>query len=71
MGNIPFSMSEADVKKMCESFGRLKAFNLVKDPANPEMNKGYAFFEYFDDRCIERAVKGLNNLEFKDKKLKV
>ena len=56
---------------MCESFGRLKAFTLVKDPSNPELNKGYAFFEYTDERSIEKAVKALNGLDFKDKKLKV
>lgn len=64
-------MSEAEVRKMCEAFGRLKAFNLIKDPANPELNKGYAFFEYIDDRSTDKAIKALNGLEFKDKRLKV
>lgn len=71
MGGIPYNMSEADVKKMCESFGKLKSFNLIKDPANPELNKGYAFFEYCDDRTTDKAIKALNGLEFKDKRLKV
>ena len=71
MGNIPLNMSDKDVRNMCESFGRLKSFTLVKDPANPELNKGYAFFEYTDERSIEKAVKALNGLDFKDKKLKV
>ena len=56
---------------MCESFGRLKNFNLIKDTANPDLNKGYAFFEYSDDRSTDKAIKALNGLEFKDKKLKV
>jgi len=71
MGGIPYNMSEQDVKKMCESFGRLKNFNLIKDTANPDLNKGYAFFEYSDDRSTDKAIKALNGLEFKDKKLKV
>jgi splicing factor U2AF 65 kDa subunit len=71
MGGIPYNMSEIDVKKMCESFGRLKAFNLIKDAANVELNKGYAFFEYCDDRSTDKAIKALNGLEFKDKRLKV
>ena len=71
MGGIPYNMSEVDVRKMCESFGRLKNFNLIKDPANPDLNKGYAFFEYADDRSTDKAIKALNGLEFKDKKLKV
>ena len=71
MGCIPANMSDAEVKKMCESFGRLKSFNLVKDPANPDINKGYAFFEYVDERSVEKAIKALNGLDFKEKKLKV
>ena len=71
MGGIPYNMSEMDVRKMCESFGRLKNFNLIKDPANPDLNKGYSFFEYADDRSTDKAIKALNGLEFKDKKLKV
>ena len=35
------------------------------------MNKGYAFFEYYDDRASEKAIKALNQLEIKDKRLKV
>jgi RNA recognition motif-containing protein len=71
MGGIPYNMSETEVKKMCEAFGRLKSFNLIKDPSNPELNKGYAFFEYSDDRSTDKAIKALNGLEFKDKRLKV
>ena len=71
MGNIPASMSDAEVRRMCESFGRLKSFNLVKDPAHPELNKGYAFFEFADERSAEKAIKALNGLDFKEKKLKV
>lgn len=71
MGNIPANLSDLEVRKMCESFGRLKSFNLVKDPANPDINKGYAFFEYVDERSIDKAIKALNGLDFKDKKLKV
>lgn len=71
MGGIPYNMNEPEVKKMCEAFGRLKSFNLIKDPSNPELNKGYAFFEYSDDRSTDKAIKALNGLEFKDKRLKV
>lgn len=71
MGNIPNTMSDAEVRKMCESFGRLKSFNLVKDQLNPDLNKGYAFFEYVDERSIDKAIKALNGLDFKEKRLKV
>lgn len=71
MGGIPFSMSETEVSKICASFGKLKSFNLIKDSIDPTLNKGYAFFEYADERAAEKAIKALNNLEIMDKKLKV
>lgn len=71
MGGIPFTMSEVEVSKICASFGKLKSFNLIKDSIDPNLNKGYAFFEYADERAAEKAIKALNNLEIMDKKLKV
>ena len=35
------------------------------------MNKGYAFFEYHDERASDKAIKALNQFEIKDKRLKV
>ena len=46
MGGIPFSMTEPEVREICESFGRLKSFNLIKDNIDQSLNKGYAFFEF-------------------------
>ena len=37
----------------------------------PQNNKGFCFFEYADPRATDKAIKGLNNMEFRDKKLKV
>ncbi len=53
-------MHEEEVREMCESFGRLKNFNLIKDTQQAGLNKGYAFFEYIDDRAAEKAIKALN-----------
>ena len=64
-------MSDAKVREMCEAFGLLKSFNLVKDPANPDNNKGFCFFEYIDDKVTDKAIKSLNNFEIGDRKLKV
>ena len=59
------------MREICESFGRLKSFNLIKDNIDTSLNKGYAFFEFLDERAAEKAIKSLNNLEINDKKLKV
>ena len=44
---------------------------MIKDNVDPSLNKGYAFFEYVDERAAEKAIAKLNNLEIGDKKLKV
>lgn len=71
MGGIPFQMQEDEVRELCESFGKLRSFNLIKDASQVGMNKGYAFFEYQDERAAEKAIRALNNFELKDKRLKV
>ena len=60
MGGIPFNMQEDEVRQLCESFGKLKSFNLIKDNSQSGMNKGYAFFEYQDERAIDKAIRTLN-----------
>ena len=49
----------------------LKKFMLHKDPNNPSNNRGYCFFEYVDPRATDKAIKNLNIMEFKEKRLKV
>lgn len=49
----------------------MKSFNLIKDNSQSGMNKGYAFFEYQDERAIDKAIRTLNQMEIKDKRLKV
>lgn len=43
LGGLPLSFMDEQVKKICETFGKLKFFNLVKDGS---ISKGYCFFEY-------------------------
>jgi len=71
MGCIPTNMDEKHIREICEAFGMLRSFNLRKDPDNPEKHKGFAFFEYVEEKVTDRAVKALNGLDIGDKKLKV
>jgi RNA recognition motif-containing protein len=71
IGNLPGNLPESEVRRLCESFGKLKNFNLVKDSIQPDKSKGFAFFEYVDEKATDKAVRALNGLDFKDKKLKV
>ena len=72
MGGLPTYLKDDDVRKLCESYGMLKYFNLVKDSSSGQpVSKGYCFFEYVDTKVTDKAIKGLNMLEIGDKKLKV
>ena len=71
MGGIPSNMEEAKIRGICEAFGMLRTFNLIKDPEAPSKHKGFAFLEYVDEKVTDRAIKGLNGLEIGDKKLRV
>jgi splicing factor U2AF subunit len=72
LGNLPQYISDADVKKMLESIGPLKAFEMKTDFSMGEsVSKGYCLFEYYDSRHAETALKSLNNQEIGDKRLRV
>ena len=43
LGGLPLTLNDEQVKKICETFGRLKFFNLVRDGG---ISKGYCFMEY-------------------------
>lgn len=67
LGGLPLSFMDHQVRKICETFGKLKFFNLVKDG---NISKGYCFFEYEDGDSADKAVKALNGLPIADKRLK-
>jgi splicing factor U2AF subunit len=71
MGNLPVNMPEEDVRRMVESFGRLKSFSLVKSSAAGVQSRGFCFFEYWDPKVTDRAIEQLNLLEIGDKRVKV
>ena len=72
MGNLPLFLKDEEVRKLCETFGNLSKFNLVKDHSDGvHTSKGYCFFQYSEQRFAEQAIAGLNGLACGDKKLKV
>lgn len=71
MGSIPSNLDETRIRDICGALGTLRSFNLFKDPDNPLKHRGFAFFEYVDEKLTDRAIKALDGLEFGDKKLRV
>lgn len=57
-------MKDEDVRKLCESFGRLKFFQVKKEQVNErELLKGYAIFQYFSSKNGEEALENLQGLQ--------
>jgi splicing factor U2AF subunit len=71
IGGLPSQMTEDQVQALLQSFGPLKAFNLVKD-SGTGLSKGYAFCEYTNSVYdTDRAISGLNGVEMSGKRLLV
>ena len=70
IGGIPNHVGEDSLKDILSSFGKLKAFNLVRDPGST-LSKGYAFCEYADTAVTAPAIEALNGFQLLDKQLTV
>jgi len=70
IGGLPANLNEEQVKDLLQTFGPLKAFNLVKD-ISTGLSKGFAFCEYLDSSVTDRACTGLNGMKLGDKQLLV
>eukprot|EP00466_Bigelowiella_natans_P010363 jgi/Bigna1/70549/fgenesh1_pg.12_\ len=68
IGNLPQKLGDAEVKEFLSTYGALKSFHLVKD-SSTGLAKGYAFFEYADEKITDEACKGLNGIELAGKNL--
>ncbi|KZT59875.1 hypothetical protein CALCODRAFT_493131 [Calocera cornea HHB12733] len=70
VGGLPTYLNEAQVMELLQTFGELRAFNLVKD-GTTGLSKGFAFFEYMDPGVTDVACQGLNGMELGDRYLVV
>lgn len=69
VGGIPHDASEEDLKSFCESVGEVTEVRMMKGKDSSE-NKGYAFVTFRTKELASKAIKDLNNTEFKGKKIK-
>ena len=70
ISNLPQYMNEVQTKKLVESFGQLKDFQMKKEfSAGEKISKGYCIVEYFNSKDGEDALKNLQNLAIGDKNL--
>jgi splicing factor U2AF subunit len=61
LGGLPETITDEQLRQIAESFGKLKAYTLVRDTMTGQL-KGFAFFSYQDARVTQDAIKGLNGI---------
>ena len=71
MTGLPNNIEEKEVKKIIESYGQIKYFNLINKKNNDEISYTLCFFEYEFPQNTYKALKGLNNMTIGEKQLKV
>ena len=70
VGNLPFTATEADVRKMFESYGELAEVALIKDKFSGR-SKGFAFVSVNDDEQATKAVADLDGKDFQGRAVRV
>ena len=71
MTGLPSNINEKEVRKIVESYGQIKFFRLISKKNNEEISNTLCFFEYELQQNTYKALKGLNNMTFGEKQLKV
>jgi len=70
VGNLPYSISEKDLRGIFSDFGDLSSVKLITDreTGNP---KGFGFVTLADQSRVDEAVKALNGTDFQGRALKI
>ncbi|KHD07560.1 RNA-binding protein [Candidatus Thiomargarita nelsonii] len=70
VGNLPYSLTEAEVTEMFTAHGEVSQVNLISDKYTGQ-SKGFAFVEMPRQADAEEAIKVLNDSLVKGKNIKV
>ena len=71
MTGLPNKIDDKEVKKIVESYGQIKYFSLINKKNNDDITNTLCFFEYELPQNTYKALKGLNNMTFGERQLKV
>jgi RNA recognition motif-containing protein len=70
VGQLPYSMTEDDLKKMFSEFGELESVRIIADKETGR-TKGFGFVEMPSNSDADRAIKALNGKEIDGRNIKV
>jgi len=69
VGNLPYAVSEGDLRSLFEQFGAVTSATIIKDKFTGD-SKGFGFVE-MSDTDAQAAIDNLNGTEFKGRSLTV
>ena len=70
VGNLPFSTTEADLRRLFEKHGTLASVAVITDRETGR-SRGFGFVEFADDASADAAVEALNGADFSGRSLRV
>ena len=70
VGNLPYSVTDADLRATFAKFGDVSEVNLITDRFTGE-SKGFGFVEMSNNSQADAAIKGLNGTDMKGRTITV
>jgi RNA recognition motif-containing protein len=70
VGNLPFSVTEADLRQLFEEYGTVESVNVItdRDTGRP---RGFAFVEMDDPGNADKAIQALDGQDFGGRDIRV
>lgn len=70
VGNLPYSVTENDLKEAFAEFGEVSSASLISDKFSGQ-SKGFGFVEMPNNSEADAAIKALNESSFQGRNIKV
>ncbi len=70
VGNLPYTVSEDDLRELFEKYGEVQSAKVIKDNATGR-SKGFGFVEMAADDAAEKAIADLNGSSLKERAIVV
>lgn len=70
IGNLPYSVSEEDLRDKFSEFGQVQSANIITDKFSGR-SKGFGFVDMPNDPEAREAIEAMNDKDFKGRTIKV
>jgi len=70
VGNLPYNLSEEDLKAAFAQFGEVSSANIIMDKMSGQ-SKGFGFVEMPENSAADEAIKALNESALNGRNIKV